>query len=111
MIEKIFLDIFFYFLLFRKGIQLACQDCPLGFTTAKVASTQVSQCSLPICTPGQYLNATLNACTPCPRGYYQDESQQTECKQCPPDTSTKAEGADDPTLCTNRYASHCAIIH
>ena len=87
----------------RKGIQLACQDCPVGFTTAKVASTEAAECSLPICTPGNYLNATLNACTPCPRGYYQDESQQTECKECPPDTSTKTEGAADPTLCTNRY--------
>ncbi len=87
----------------RKGIQLACQDCPVGFTTAKVGSTEAGECSLPICTPGNYLNATLNACTPCPRGYYQDESQQTECKECPPDTSTKTEGAADPTLCTNRY--------
>jgi len=86
----------------RKGIQLACMECPIGYTTAKVGSTEASACSLPICTPGNYLNATLNSCTPCPRGYYQDESQQTECIECPPDTSTKNEGADDPTLCTNR---------
>ena len=60
----------------RKGIQLACMDCPIGYTTAKVGSTEASACSLPICTPGNYLNATLNSCTPCPRGYYQVNKSQ-----------------------------------
>ncbi len=32
----------------------------------------------------------------------QDEDQQTECKLCPSDTSTKEEGAADVRLCTNR---------
>jgi hypothetical protein len=34
-------------------------------------SVDRSDCSLPICLAGQYLNASRNACTPCPRGYYQ----------------------------------------
>jgi hypothetical protein len=36
----------------------------------------------------------------------QDEDQQTECKLCPSDTSTKGEGAADIKLCTNR----CKVI-
>ncbi len=59
-------------------------------------------CSLPICTPGSFLNSTLNECVRCPRGFYQDEAQQTDCYECPPDTSTKGDGAASAEECTNR---------
>jgi len=86
----------------RRGIQLACERCPPGFTTSKQGSVERSDCSLPICRKGTYLNATTNSCTPCARGNYQDEEQQTSCKQCPSDTSTKEEGATSSSSCTNR---------
>ena len=66
-------------------------------------ATSRGDCSLPICQPGSYLNSTLNECDLCPRGYYQDESQQTGCIECPPDTSTKSEGSANSEECTNRF--------
>jgi len=86
----------------KKGVHLACQPCPEGFTTSKQGSVESSACSLPICLAGQYLNATMNACTLCPQGFYQPEQQQTECISCPTDTSTKREGATARSDCTNR---------
>ena len=85
------------------GLQPACVDCPVGLTTAKAGAVEGSECTVPICVAGMYLNATTNSCTACPRGYYQDEEQQTECKECPPDTSTKDEAATSSAECTNRY--------
>ncbi len=65
-------------------------------------ATVREDCSLPICTPGSFLNSTLNECVRCPRGFYQDEAQQTDCYECPPDTSTKGDGAASAEECTNR---------
>jgi len=86
----------------KKGVHLGCQACPKGFTTSKSGSSEVSDCSLPICLAGQYLNASTNVCTLCPRGSYQPDDQQTECISCDPDTTTKREGATDANECTNR---------
>lgn len=74
-------------------VQAACQSCPLGRTTPKSGASTVEECSLPVCTPGTYLNGTLNSCIPCKKGTYQPESQQTTCIQCPPNTSTKGTAA------------------
>ncbi len=85
-----------------KGLHLACERCPDGFTTARSGATTRGDCSLPICQPGTFLNSTRNECESCPRGFYQDEAQQTDCYECPPDTSTKSEGATSIDECTNR---------
>lgn len=76
-----------------QGVQPACQSCPLGRTTPKVGASSVEECSLPVCTPGTYLNSTLNMCIECPKGTYQSETQQTSCVSCPPNHSTKNPGA------------------
>ena len=47
------------------------------------------------------LNVTIKDCVPCPKGFYQDKDQQTVCLQCPPDTSTKSNGASSRDQCTN----------
>merc|ERR1712088_499069 len=86
----------------KKGVHLGCQRCRQGFTTRGQGSVSYSDCSLPICAAGQYLNATVNACTECNPGFYQPEEQQTECRPCPPNTSTKKEGATEKSDCTNR---------
>ena len=86
----------------QKGVHLACTKCPAGFTTSKTGASQETDCSLPICVTGQYLDAKTNVCTNCERGFYQPEEQQTECLPCPADTSTKREGATDREECTNR---------
>lgn len=72
-----------------QGVQSSCQGCPLGRTTPKVGASSIEECSLPVCTPGTYLNGTLNNCVPCKKGWYQPDSQQTQCIACPPNTSTK----------------------
>ena len=86
----------------KKGLHLACQRCPNGFTTSKSGAIDQGDCLLPICQPGSFLNSTNNACEQCPRGYYQDEAQQTSCIECPPDTSTKNIGASSRDECSNR---------
>jgi hypothetical protein len=86
----------------KKGVHLGCQRCRQGFTTRGQGSVSYSDCSLPICAAGQYLNATVNACTECNPGFYQPEEQQTECRPCPPNTSTKRAGAVSKDECTNR---------
>ena len=84
-----------------KGIQRVCQECPEGKTTRSDGSFSEEDCNLPICKSGQYLNATVNSCTPCPRGSYQPKSQQTSCIDCPAPTSTVDLGATSRSQCTN----------
>merc|ERR1712045_662095 len=86
----------------QKGVDLGCQSCPKGFTTSRPGSTAASDCSLPICLAGQYLDAVTNECTLCGLGFYQPDDQQTECLPCPADTTTKREGATDKEECSNR---------
>ncbi|XP_026474590.1 sushi, von Willebrand factor type A, EGF and pentraxin domain-containing protein 1-like [Ctenocephalides felis] len=84
-----------------QGVQPACQSCPRGRTTLKVGASAVEECSLPVCTPGSYLNGTLNSCIECRKGTYQSEAQQTSCLPCPPNTSTKGPAATSRAECTN----------
>merc|ERR1719444_550058 len=86
----------------QKGVDLGCQSCPKGFTTSRPGSTAASDCSLPICLAGQYLDAVTNECTLCGLGFYQPDDQQTECLPCPADTTTKREGATAKEECSNR---------
>ena len=76
-----------------QGVEAACQGCPSGRTTARMGAATVEECSLPVCTPGSFLNASLNTCITCKKGTYQPASQQTACLPCPPNTSTKTSGA------------------
>jgi len=90
-----------------QGLHRGCQPCPSDRTTSKSGSTAESDCNLPICVPGQYLNATNNQCQACPMGQYQPESQQTQCIDCPANTSTgdidlsSNVGATNKSQCTN----------
>ncbi|XP_073822904.1 sushi, von Willebrand factor type A, EGF and pentraxin domain-containing protein uif isoform X2 [Musca autumnalis] len=84
-----------------QGVQPSCAACPLGRTTPKVGAKSVEECTLPVCSPGTYLNTTINMCEECRKGYYQPETQQTSCIQCPPNHSTKITGATSKSECTN----------
>lgn len=84
-----------------QGVQAACQSCPLGRTTPKVGASSVEECSLPVCSPGTYLNGTMNMCVECKKGFYQSESQQTSCTPCPPNHSTKSSAAVSFLLTVN----------
>ena len=90
----------------QKGVDLGCKRCPKGFTTSKSGASSASDCSLPICLAGHYLDALTNECTMCQPGFYQPDDQQTECLPCPQDTTTKREGATSKDECTNR----CKVV-
>lgn len=89
-----------------QGRDRGCQECPLNRTTSKSGSKTEEDCNLPICMPGQYLND--NECRKCPVGQYQPESQQTQCIDCPPNSSTVEGdpnsniGATSSSQCSNR---------
>jgi len=91
-----------------RGLHRGCQDCPANRTTSSAGSISEEDCNLPVCVPGQYLNATNNQCQACPVGTYQPEAQQTQCIDCPPNTSTGGVdsasnvGATSERQCSNR---------
>ncbi|GAB0094394.1 sushi, von Willebrand factor type A, EGF and pentraxin domain-containing protein 1 [Sergentomyia squamirostris] len=84
-----------------QGVQPACHTCPLGRTTPKVGASSVEECSLPVCTPGTYLNGSMNMCVECEKGFYQPESQKTSCIPCPPNHSTNTTAATSKAECIN----------
>ena len=64
----------FFFFLYLQIFPLnifPSQSCPKGFTTSRPGSTASSDCSLPICLAGEYLDAVTNQCTLCGLGFYQ----------------------------------------
>jgi len=85
-----------------QGRDRSCQECPLNRTTSGPGSKTIEDCNLPICIPGQYLNANDNECKLCPEGKYQPNKQETHCIDCPPNTSTPTLGATSKDQCTNR---------
>jgi len=84
-----------------QGRDRGCKACPADRTTNRAASKTIEDCNLPICIPGQYLNANDNECQACPVGTFQPNSQETSCIRCPYDTSTATVGSTNETQCTN----------
>ena len=84
-----------------------CLSCQLGRTSLRPGSTSEADCSVPVCVAGQFLNATDNQCQACPIGTFQPEEQQTQCIECPANTSTDDVGivgnvgATSRKQCTN----------
>ena len=85
-----------------QGLHRGCQECQSGRTTLRAGSTSEADCSLPVCVAGQYLNAADNQCQACPMGQYQPEEQQTQCLDCPPNTSTDEVGISDKVGAVSR---------
>lgn len=80
----------------------ACQRCIPGKTTRGVAATNERDCTLDICLPGMFVEASTERCTPCPKGQYQDkEDRVMECQLCPQDTTTSGVGAASRDECVN----------
>uniref|UniRef100_T1IXR4 Uncharacterized protein n=1 Tax=Strigamia maritima TaxID=126957 RepID=T1IXR4_STRMM len=84
-----------------KTKHIACQACTSGTTTSGAGSTSSADCIIPICGTGTYLDIVSRHCVLCAKGTYQNETQQTSCITCPPDTSTIEMGADSVANCTN----------
>ncbi|XP_013070411.2 uncharacterized protein LOC106057644 isoform X3 [Biomphalaria glabrata] len=70
-----------------------CTACNDSFVTPNNASTSASECTVPNCKAGSYIDVNSNSCSKCLKGEYQDEKWQTSCKQCPPDRDTETVGS------------------
>ncbi|GFO02092.1 neurogenic locus notch homolog protein 1, partial [Plakobranchus ocellatus] len=78
-----------------------CTPCAENVTTESVASKMESDCYLKLCKVGQYRDST-NICQDCSPGFFQNETGQTTCIQCPVGyTSLQARSTE---------ASSCRII-
>ncbi|XP_028394142.1 uncharacterized protein LOC114518358 [Dendronephthya gigantea] len=67
-----------------------CKQCPQNKKTRNEGSTNVSQC---ICSRGEFLNVTNQACEKCPNNTYQDSMGQNSCKSCARNTFTLKPGS------------------
>ena len=93
----------------RLNFEKSCVKCGTGTcgdkntcTTELNGATHAENCTVPICNQGTMLDVASKECKACPKGFYQDQAQQTVCKQCPQDTSTESFGATSKDDCVNR---------
>ncbi|KAK7507523.1 hypothetical protein BaRGS_00001458, partial [Batillaria attramentaria] len=78
-----------------------CTLCPPDYVTpdlgAGVGATDISQCNVRNCTPGQYISG--NNCSACEIGYYQPDWWQDSCIACVTDRTTMTTGATNQSQC------------
>uniref|UniRef100_A0A914MRZ1 Uncharacterized protein n=1 Tax=Meloidogyne incognita TaxID=6306 RepID=A0A914MRZ1_MELIC len=90
-----------------RGQDKQCVECPSGTTTEGVGAGNKVLCNTPKCGAGQYLLADIKRCQFCPRGTFQDQQLQFECKKCPPSFNTAEEGATRESQCYS--TDQCAL--
>ena len=59
----------------------SCLDCNPGYETDTLDASGASNCTA--CIPGKFSPVSTTACAYCFTGLYQDQTGQTECKDCP----------------------------
>ncbi|XP_061175426.1 uncharacterized protein LOC133184388 [Saccostrea echinata] len=75
-----------------------CKPCPEGFITQAEGATHETNCSVPACNAGSYLEN--NKCELCPYDTYQPKKWQTSCENCLSPTSvTQKMGASNADEC------------
>ncbi|CAL4150116.1 unnamed protein product [Meganyctiphanes norvegica] len=91
-----------------KGIHASCLKCPESRTTLSKGASSMEECSIPVCVAGTFLSTINNVaeCLKCPKGKYQPEALQKTCIDCPPNTSTREEGATSMEECSNPCEVH-----
>ncbi|XP_052814685.1 uncharacterized protein LOC128241685 isoform X2 [Mya arenaria] len=83
----------------------ACQECSTGKTTETRGSTSESDCSIPVCSKGQYIRDDV--CEDCPQDQFSDEelpNSGTTCLSCTASDLALA-GPDDGTFGTENTGS------
>uniref|UniRef100_A0A183C3F6 EGF-like domain-containing protein n=1 Tax=Globodera pallida TaxID=36090 RepID=A0A183C3F6_GLOPA len=90
-----------------KGRQKQCVECPAGTTTEDVGATTSEACNTPKCQPGQFLVVSEKRCELCPRGTFQEQPLQKQCKKCPSAYNTAKEGATLESQCYS--TDQCAL--
>ncbi|XP_053400734.1 sushi, von Willebrand factor type A, EGF and pentraxin domain-containing protein 1-like [Mercenaria mercenaria] len=78
----------------------SCNSCPTGYTTKTTGSKTMADCNKQ-CSPGSYSPNTVENCSACRHGYYQDEYGQTSCKACPSGTTTESTNSTSVNDCKN----------
>nr|XP_022318820.1 sushi, von Willebrand factor type A, EGF and pentraxin domain-containing protein 1-like [Crassostrea virginica] len=82
----------------QTGNSDSCQKCPVGYTTSSTGSISSNNCTVPDCLVGTYRSS--GGCKNCSIGQYQDQTSQTQCKDCPNDkNTTESEGATSIDYC------------
>ncbi|ESP03822.1 hypothetical protein LOTGIDRAFT_230169 [Lottia gigantea] len=76
-----------------------CMLCPQNKTTPTTGARTQTECSLPNCTIGYYIDVPNGKCVACPKGEYQDEKWKFTCKRCPNQSVTDAEGSTSINQC------------
>ncbi|XP_045200864.2 sushi, von Willebrand factor type A, EGF and pentraxin domain-containing protein 1-like isoform X2 [Mercenaria mercenaria] len=78
----------------------SCTSCPAGYSTKTTGSKSLADCNKQ-CSPGSYSPNTVESCSTCRHGYYQDEYGQTSCKTCPSGTTTESTNSTSVNECKN----------
>lgn len=99
--------------------QTACVSCPIGFTTAVRGAKLKSQCDVLNCPPGTRIAPTIHPpinpesgytkyCELCQIGFYQEQYNQTVCRECGKGDVTAGEGATSERDCHPGRNNQCA---
>ncbi|XP_025115185.1 proprotein convertase subtilisin/kexin type 5-like [Pomacea canaliculata] len=76
-----------------------CTLCPTEYVTLNNGSSQLSDCIVRNCTPGQYIAMGGINCNLCDYGLYQPYWWQSQCLKCPQDRTTQRLGAISLSEC------------
>ena len=68
--------------------------CPAPWTSARMA-THADNCSIPVCVPGQFLDAGTGTCQPCSLGHWCTMSQRQSCPHGSSTISVYSQRAED----------------
>ncbi|KAL3108453.1 hypothetical protein niasHT_015375 [Heterodera trifolii] len=90
-----------------KGRHKQCVECPAGTTTEEAGAISSEACNTPKCQPGQFLVVSEKRCELCPRGTFQEQPLQKQCKKCPSAYNTAKEGATLESQCYS--TDQCAL--
>ncbi|VDN05525.1 unnamed protein product [Thelazia callipaeda] len=84
----------------ENSIESRCTPCPNFFTTPHNGSISSTDCTVPNCPPGTYINSiSPSGCLSCPKNYYQSNYNQTECQRCEEPLVTLVTGSTHPRQC------------
>lgn len=73
-----------------------CKSCGSNKFTQASRQSSISQCG---CNKGWYMNISVSLCNKCPKGTYQDQFGQEQCKQCPDGKSTVSDEQSGESSC------------
>ena len=83
--------------------QAACIACPEGQTTNGGAGSSSKDDCKGMCPPGQFsATGSSPGCSPCQKGYYQNQAGQTTCIVCPGGNTTDSGGSTTLTDCKSK---------